>query len=283
MWEHSAIRANVEVLRQRGVTIIGPEVGDMACNEYGMGRMSEPLQIIAALENFFSLDLPLAGRHALVTSGPTYEAIDPVRYIANRSSGKQGHAVAKALANLGARTTLVSGPTDLSHPLGVDVVTVESAKEMMAACEAALPADIAVCAAAVCDWYVEEKSSEKLKKNGRGDVPALLLAETPDILATISAARTKRPKLVVGFAAETENVIDNAKIKLSTKGCDWIIANDVSMISGVLSGDENTVHLITETESEDWPTLSKWEVGERLARRIALSLSDGSGSGSVGS
>ena len=282
MWEHSAIRANVEVLRQRGVTIIGPEVGDMACSEYGMGRMSEPLEIVAALEGFFAVELPLAGRHALVTSGPTHEPIDPVRYIANRSSGKQGHAIAEALANLGARTTLVSGPTYLSYPLGVDVVTVESAKEMMAACEAALPADIAVCAAAVCDWCVEEKSPEKLKKNG-SSVPALLLAETPDILATISAARAKRPKLVVGFAAETENVIDNAKAKLSNKGCDWIIANDVSMASGVLSGDENTVHLITETESEDWPTLSKWEVGVRLARRIALSLSDGSGSGGVGS
>ena len=282
MWEHSAIQANVEILRQRGVTIIGPEVGEMACNEFGMGRMSEPLEIVAALEDFYAVDLPLEGRHALVTSGPTLEPIDPVRYIANRSSGKQGHAIAEALANLGARTTLVSGPTYLPHPLGVNVVTVESAKEMMVACESALPADIAVCAAAVCDWCVEEKSPEKLKKNGRSGMPPLLLVETPDILATISAARVKRPKLVVGFAAETENVIDNAKAKLSNKGCDWIIANDVSMASGVLSGDENTIHLITETESEDWPTLSKREVGVRLARRIALNLSDETGSGSVG-
>ena len=283
MWEHPAIQTNVEILRQRGVTIIGPMVGDMACSEYGIGRMSEPFEIVAALEDFFAVDTPLAGRNALVTSGPTYEPIDPVRYIANRSSGKQGHAIAEALANLGARTTLVTGPTNVSYPVGVDVVNVESAKEMMAACEATLPVDVAVCAAAVCDWCVEEKSLEKLKKNEHGGVPALLLAETPDILATISAARTKRPKLVVGFAAETENIIDNAKAKLSNKGCDWIIANDVSMARGVLSGDTNTIHLITETECEDWPTLSKSEVGERLASRIALNLTEGSGSCSDGS
>ena len=209
-----------------------------------------------------------------MTSGPTYESIDPVRYIANRSSGKQGHAIAEALAKLGARTTLVTGPTDLSYPLGVEIVTVESANEMLAACEMALPADIAVCAAAVCDWSVAKQASEKLKKNDGTSVPVLRLIETPDILTTISTNKLNRPALVVGFSAETENVIENSMAKLSNKGCDWIIANDVSEENGVLSGDENTVHLITATEREDWPKLSKVEVGTRIARRIALSLSN---------
>jgi phosphopantothenoylcysteine decarboxylase/phosphopantothenate--cysteine ligase len=272
MWEHAATQANVATLSARGVTFIGPEEGDMACGEYGMGRMSEPTDIADAVEAFFARDLPLAGKRALVTSGPTYEPIDPVRYIANRSSGKQGHAIAAALAALGAEVTLVSGPTRLSDPAGLRTVHVESAAEMLAACESALPADVAVCAAAVCDWRVAAEAPEKLKKTP-GSVPAPLeLAENPDILATLSAAGPKRPGLVVGFAAETENVIDNAKAKLARKRCDWIVANDVSPETGTFAGDSNTVHLITTANAEDWPALSKTEVGTRLAQRIAETL-----------
>ncbi len=272
MWEHAATQANIATLTARGVTFIGPEEGDMACGEYGMGRMSEPTDIADAVEAFFARDLPLAGKRALVTSGPTYEPIDPVRYIANRSSGKQGHAIAAALAALGAEVTLVSGPTRLSDPAGLRTVHVESAAEMLAACESALPADVAVCAAAVCDWRVAAEAPEKLKKTP-GSVPAPLeLAENPDILATLSAAGPKRPGLVVGFAAETENVIDNAKAKLARKRCDWIVANDVSPETGTFAGDSNTVHLITTANAEDWPALSKTEVGTRLAQRIAETL-----------
>ena len=272
MWEHAATRANVATLSARGITFIGPEEGDMACGEFGMGRMSEPTDIADAVVAFFARDLPLAGRRALVTSGPTYEPIDPVRYIANRSSGKQGHAIATALATLGAEVTLVSGPTRLADPAGLTTVHVESAAEMLAACESALPADVAVCAAAVCDWRVAAEAPEKLKKTP-GSVPAPLeLAENPDILATLSAAGPKRPGLVVGFAAETENVIDNAKAKLARKACDWIVANDVSPETGTFAGDSNTVHLITAAGAEDWPALSKTEVGTRLAQRIAETL-----------
>ncbi|MBT6094100.1 MAG: bifunctional phosphopantothenoylcysteine decarboxylase/phosphopantothenate--cysteine ligase CoaBC [Rhodospirillaceae bacterium] len=273
MWEHAATQANIATLRSRGVTMIGPEEGDMACGEYGMGRMTDTLDIVAALEEFFSTGRPLAGKRALVTSGPTYEPIDPVRYIANRSSGKQGHAIATALAALGAETTLVSGPTRLADPAGVKAVHIESAAEMLAACKAALPVDIAVCAAAVCDWRVAEEASEKLKKPPGDAPPPLHLAENPDILATLSQAGGTRPGLVIGFAAETENVVGNAEAKLARKGCDWIVANDVSPETGTFAGDSNTVHLITAGSSEDWPALSKTEVGERLARRIAETLS----------
>jgi phosphopantothenoylcysteine decarboxylase / phosphopantothenate---cysteine ligase len=273
MWEHAATQANIATLRSRGVTMIGPEEGDMACGEYGMGRMTDTLDIVAALEEFFSTGRPLAGKRALVTSGPTYEPIDPVRYIANRSSGKQGHAIATALAALGAETTLVSGPTRLADPAGVKAVHIESAAEMLAACKAALPVDIAVCAAAVCDWRVAEEASEKLKKTPGDAPPPLHLAENPDILATLSQAGGTRPGLVIGFAAETENVVGNAEAKLARKGCDWIVANDVSPETGTFAGDSNTVHLITAGSSEDWPALSKTEVGERLARRIAETLS----------
>jgi len=272
MWEHAATQANVATLTARGVSFIGPEEGDMACGEYGMGRMSEPTDIADAVEAFFARDLPLAGKRALVTSGPTYEPIDPVRYIANRSSGKQGHAIATALAALGAEVTLVSGPTRLSDPAGVATVHVESAAEMLAACENALPADVAVCAAAVCDWRVAAEAPEKLKKSPGAAPPPLELAENPDILATLSAAGPKRPGLVVGFAAETENVIDNAKAKLARKACDWIVANDVSPETGTFAGDSNTVHLITAASAENWPALSKAEVGARLATRIAETL-----------
>ncbi|MDD9878137.1 MAG: bifunctional phosphopantothenoylcysteine decarboxylase/phosphopantothenate--cysteine ligase CoaBC [Magnetovibrio sp.] len=272
MWEHAATQANIAVLKDRGVTVIGPEEGDMACGEYGMGRMSEPLEIAEALTSFFHDGARLSGRRALVTSGPTYEAIDPVRYIANRSSGKQGHAIADALRRLGSETTLVTGPTRLPDPPGVNVVHVESARQMLAACEAALPADIAVCAAAVADWRVATEAGEKIKKTPGGEPPPLKMTENPDILHTLSNAGNARPGLVVGFAAETENVIENAVAKLARKGCDWIVANDVSPETGTFAGDANTVHLVTADGVEDWPELTKKAVGARLAARIADAL-----------
>jgi phosphopantothenoylcysteine decarboxylase / phosphopantothenate---cysteine ligase len=267
MWEHRATQDNLATLAARGVQRVGPNAGPLAENESGVGRMAEPLEIVAAIERIFVADAVLAGRRALVTSGPTQEPIDPVRYIANRSSGRQGHAIAAALARLGADCVLVSGPTAEPDPPGVKVVRVETAREMLAACEAALPADIAVCAAAVADWRAEAASS-KLKKKA-GVAPALKLIENPDILATLSKAGNRRPKLVIGFAAETENVIANAKEKRVKKGCDWILANDVSPATGVFGGDSNTIHLVDETGVEDWPVLSKRDVGDRLARRIA--------------
>lgn len=279
MWLHPATKDNVQALGARGVVFVGPDEGDMACGEYGPGRMAEPAAVVDALERFFAAPgvLPLAGRKALVTSGPTFEPIDPVRYIANRSSGKQGHAIAEAIARLGGETTLVSGPTRLVDPPGVRVVHVESAREMLAACEAALPADIAVCAAAVADWRAAEERSNKIKKLGSGDLPELSLIENPDILKTLSGAGNRRPKLVVGFAAETEDVIANAQAKLARKGCDWIVANDVSPATGTFSGDDNTVHLVTTGGVEDWPRLSKREVAARLAGRIADELAEAGG------
>ena len=272
MWEHPATQENLKTLAQRGVGFIGPEEGDMACGEWGLGRMSEPLDIVAAVEDFFHRGLPLTGTRALVTSGPTLEAIDPVRYIANRSSGKQGHAIAGALARLGSATTLVSGPSHQPDPPGVAVVRVESAVEMLAACEKALPVDVAVLAAAVSDWRAESVAGEKIKKTGRNKVPGLKLVENPDILANLSGAGNKRPRLVVGFAAETENVIANATKKRADKGCDWIVANNVSPATGTFSGDDNTVHLITEKGAEDWPSMSKAAVAGRLAGRVAETL-----------
>ncbi len=272
MWNHPATEANVGTLANRGVKLIGPNEGDMACGEYGMGRMSEPLEIAAALDDFFAANGRLAGRRALVTSGPTYEPIDPVRYIANRSSGKQGHAIAGALTRLGTKTTLVTGPTQQPDPPGVQVIHVESARQMLTACEAALPADIAVCAAAVADWRVDTEAGQKLKKKTGGHPPPLVMTENPDILRALSNTKNTRPDLVIGFAAETENVITNAQAKLARKGCDWIVANDVSPGTGTLAGDANTVHLVTAEGVEDWPRLSKLEVGERLADRIADAL-----------
>jgi len=273
MWAHKATQANIATLASRGILGIGPNAGDLACGEVGSGRMAEPMEILAAIEAFFNgpAQLPLKGFKALVTSGPTFEAIDPVRYIANRSSGKQGHAIAAALARLGAATTLVSGPTRLDNPPGVSVVPIESAREMLAACQAALPVDVAVCAAAVADWRVAKAAGSKIKKAG-GKPPALELAENPDILATLSARGNARPRLVVGFAAETENVVKNARAKLGRKGCDWILANDVSQGTGTFGGDANTVHLVSGAGAEDWPTLSKDEVAARLARRIGEHL-----------
>ena len=271
MWTHPATRANIETLRSRGVLFVGPNEGNMACGEFGPGRMAEPSEIADTVTDFFDLSAPLAGRRALVTSGPTHEAIDPVRYIANRSSGRQGHAIATALARRGAKTTLISGPTNLPDPAGVEVIHIESARDMLAACEHALPADVAVCAAAVADWRVEKEAVEKLKKNGAVP-PTLEMAENPDILATLSAATNTRPALVIGFAAETENVVDYARAKLARKGCDWILANDVSSETGTFGGDDNTIHLVTTGGVEDWPRMSKSDVAERLADRITAAL-----------
>ena len=269
MWENPATRENLATLEKRDIGFIGPEEGDMACGEWGLGRMSEPDLIAAAVEDFFRQGLPLSAMRALVTSGPTHEAIDPVRYLANRSSGKQGHAIAGALARLGSRTTLVSGPSHQPDPSGVEVVRVESARQMLEACEQALPVDIAVLAAAVTDWRVETVTTRKIKKTAKKKAPELTLVENPDILATLSAKGNLRPRLVIGFAAETDDVIANATKKRAAKGCDWIVANDVSPETGTFAGDTNTVHLITEAGVEDWPTLSKTAVAERLAEKVA--------------
>jgi len=276
MWAHPATQANLATVAARGVMRIGPGAGDLACGEVGYGRMAEPAQIIEAIENVFAGARTLAGRRALVTSGPTREPIDPVRYLSNHSSGKQGHAIAAALAARGAATVLVSGPTQEPTPPGVTLVPVESAAEMLAATEAALPVDVAVMAAAVSDWRAETAALQKLKKNGKGP-PMLRLAENPDILATISRRHNDRPTLVVGFAAETENVVANAKAKLAKKGCDWILANDVSPASGTFGGDRNTIHLVEAqgvegATVEDWPAMTKREVADRLADRIVARL-----------
>jgi phosphopantothenoylcysteine decarboxylase/phosphopantothenate--cysteine ligase len=267
MWEHAATVANVALLRRRDIRLVGPEDGPMACGEYGPGRMAEPEAILAAIADVFAAG-PLKGRRALVTSGPTHEPLDPVRYIANRSSGKQGHAIAAALAAQGADVTLVSGPTAEPAPPGARLVSVETAAEMLEACRAALPADIAVLAAAVGDWRPETLSASKLKKGGTGPV-ALSLIENADILATLSAPGPQRPALVIGFAAETEDVIANARAKRARKGCDWIVANDVSAGSGTFGGDENTVHLIGADRTQSWPRMAKAEVALRLATAIA--------------
>ena len=271
MWEHSATQANLRLLEQRGVSTVGPNEGPMACNEFGYGRMAEVPELLEAIAaRLGAASGPLTGRRAVVTSGPTYEPIDPVRYLANRSSGKQGHAIALALARLGAQTILVTGPTREPDPPGVTTVTVETARQMLAACQAALPADIAVCAAAVADWRVADEAAGKIKKDGRP--PTLALVENPDILATLSRPGGERPALVVGFAAETDDVLKNAREKRRRKGCDWIVANDVSPASGTFGGDDNTVHLIRADGAEAWPSLSKQAVGERLAAAIAEHL-----------
>lgn len=272
MWEHPATRANLAILEGRGVRPVGPNEGDMACGEYGPGRMAEPMEIVAAIEAYFRDRSPLMGKRALVTSGPTHEPIDPVRYIANRSSGKQGHAIAAALARLGAATTLVTGPSHEADPPGVKVVKIESAREMLAACLAALPSDVAVCAAAVSDWRPADTAEQKIKKGAKA--PMLGLVENPDILAALSKPGNARPRLVIGFAAETENVVAHATAKRKKKGCDWILANDVSPATGTFGGDANTIHLVTQESIEDWPTLTKAEVAERLAERIAARLAE---------
>jgi phosphopantothenoylcysteine decarboxylase / phosphopantothenate---cysteine ligase len=275
MWNNAATRRNVAQLERDGVAFIGPNAGEMAeAGEAGVGRMAEPLEIATAAEHFLrtSQPRPLAGKRVLITAGPTHEPIDPVRYIANRSSGKQGYAIAAAAQAAGADVTLVSGPVELASPPGMTVTRVESARDMLHRVEAALPVDIAIFAAAVADWRVANAGEQKLKKTAAG-MPPLQLVENPDILATISKLKDRRPGLVIGFAAETENLIDNAKAKLARKGCDWIVANDVSPATGVMGGDQNTVHLLTrDGKMESWPVMTKEQVATELVARIAKTL-----------
>ena len=287
MWEHPATRRNLATLRADGIEFVGPDEGEMACGEFGSGRMAEPQAILETIESLLgearsaqsvtrttpsrATSGALRGRRVLITSGPTQEPIDPVRYIANRSSGKQGHALARAAAALGAEVTLVSGPVSLPDPAGVTVVKVETAHEMLAATLAALPADIAICAAAVADWRAADEAPHKLKKQNQVDTE-LKLALNPDILATIAKPGPKRPTLVIGFAAETENLLDNAVAKRRSKGADWIVANDVWPGTGAMGGDHTQVHLVTEAGVEDWPPLSKDETAGRLLARAAQAL-----------
>jgi phosphopantothenoylcysteine decarboxylase/phosphopantothenate--cysteine ligase len=273
MWSNAATRRNIAKLTAEQVTFVGPNRGEMAeSGEAGLGRMAEPLEIVAALEALLARDSRLlAGVRVLVTSGPTHEPIDPVRYIANRSSGKQGHAIAEAAAKAGANVTLVSGPVHVPDPRGVNIVKVESARDMLAAVEAALPADVAVFAAAVADWRSASSSPEKIKKTSQA-APALALLENPDILSAVAHRKTQRPKLVIGFAAETERVVEHAKAKLARKGCDWLLANDVSPETGIMGGDSNTIHLVTRDGVEHWPPQSKAEVAAALIERIAAAL-----------
>ena len=277
MWSHPATRRNLATLRADGVTIVGPNEGEMAeRGERGIGRMAEPLQILAAIADCLhepETSKPLAGKRVIVTSGPTHEALDPVRYLANRSSGRQGHAIARAAAAAGAETILVSGPVIMPDPTGPTLIKVESAREMLDAVEKALPADVAIFAAAVADWRAAAPSGNKIKKSGDAP-PSLTLVENPDILATIARHKTERPQLVIGFAAETENVIANAQAKLAKKGCDWIVANDVSPQTGIMGGEHNSVHLVTAASVESWPRQSKDEVAERLIERVTAALSE---------
>ena len=282
MWQHPATRRNMATLRNDGITFVGPDEGEMACGEFGPGRMAEPDDIVEAIENLLA-DAPakraggtgsksLSGRHVLITSGPTQEPIDPVRYIANRSSGKQGHALARAAQALDATVTLVSGPVTLPDPEGVRVVKVETANEMLAAVLQALPADIAICAAAVADWRAADEATHKLKKSGQVMEAELKLTINPDILATISKPGPRRPRLVVGFAAETENLIENATAKRRAKGADWIVANDVWPGTGAMGGDKTQVHIITGGGVENWPPMTKDEMAQRLLAQIAEAL-----------
>ena len=269
MWNHPATQRNLATLKGDGVIFVGPGDGEMACGEFGPGRMAEPLEIVAAIENALAMPGPLCGMTALVTAGPTQEPLDPVRFIANRSSGKQGYAIADALARSGAETILVSGPTAIAPPSRVKLLRVETAREMLAACESVLPVDVAVCTAAVADWRPETLANQKIKKDGIQ--PSLKLTANPDILQTLSQG-ARRPALVIGFAAETENVVAYAQAKRARKGCDWIVANDVSPATGIMGGEKNTVHLITSTTTENWPEMDKTDVGRRLAARIADAL-----------
>jgi phosphopantothenoylcysteine decarboxylase / phosphopantothenate---cysteine ligase len=278
MWDNPATQRNLAQLIADGVAVVGPNAGEMAeSGEAGVGRMAEPLEIVGAIEHLFARSGArgaLAGKRVLVTAGPTHEPIDPVRYIANRSSGKQGYAIAGAAAAAGADVTLVSGPVNLPDPPGVRTVKVETAVDMLKAVEGALPADAAVFAAAVADWRVGQPDAQKIKKRGK-EAPALALIENPDILATIARRNAKRPKLVIGFAAETEKVVEHAREKLARKGCDWIVANDVSPQTGIMGGDRNTVHLVTADGVDSWPPQSKKDVAAGLVARIAAALAGG--------
>jgi phosphopantothenoylcysteine decarboxylase/phosphopantothenate--cysteine ligase len=266
MWQSPSVRRNVETLKLDGVLFAGPNDGEMACGEFGPGRMAEPMEILAAIVAALKIAGPLSGLRALVTAGPTCEPVDPVRFLANQSSGKQGYAIAEALARAGAETTLISGPVSITPPQGMKLQRVTTAREMLAACEAALPTDVLVMAAAVADWRPDIAMNSKIKKSTDRVVPLIKLVENPDILATL-AAHAARPRLVIGFAAETDDVVPNAVAKRARKGADWIIANDVS--GDVMGGERNRVHLIDETGVENWPEMTKAEVGTRLAARIA--------------
>ena len=270
MWGHPATQRNLAQLAADGVMFVGPDEGDMACGEYGLGRLAEPLEIVAAIDAAL-MGGPLEGKHVLVTSGPTHEPIDPVRYIANKSSGAQGTAIARALAALGAEVTFVTGPASVPPPIGVRVIRVQTAVEMLKAVQDVPAADAAIFVAAVADWYVTNAGNSKIKKNGNV-LPTLEFAENPDILATVSNMPTGRPKLVIGFAAETDNLIANAKAKRKRKGCDWIVANDVSPSTGIMGGLENDVTLIMQNGSENWPRMSKDAVATRLANKLAETL-----------
>ncbi len=269
MWQSPSVRRNRAILEKDGVLFVGPNEGEMACGEFGPGRMAEPHEIVAAIEQALGANGPLKGVTALVTAGPTREPVDPVRFLANHSSGKQGYAIAEALVAAGADTTLISGPVGLQPPQGVKLKRVTTAQEMLAACEAALPADVLVMAAAVSDWRPDIAANSKIKKSADRVVPLIKLVENPDILATL-AQGPRRPRLVIGFAAETDDVVQNAVAKRTRKGADWIIANDVS--GNVMGGDRNRIHLVSEEGIEDWPEMTKTEVGTRLAVRIAEKL-----------
>ncbi|MFT8674295.1 MAG: bifunctional phosphopantothenoylcysteine decarboxylase/phosphopantothenate--cysteine ligase CoaBC [Acetobacter sp.] len=287
MWEHAATRQNVATLRARGVEVLPPVTGDMACGEYGPGRLPEPADIADAVQAFFQrarqVDGPLAGVRVLVTAGPTHEPIDPVRYLANRSSGKQGYAIAEACAELGAQVTLVSGPVDLRPPAGVNVIGCETAHDMRASAMAALPVDVAICAAAVADWRPEHIAGQKIKKKDRTSLPPpLALVPNPDILAELSEPSPLRPRLVIGFAAETQDVREHAQAKWRRKGCDWMIANDVSPGTGHMGGDTNQVLLITQDGVETWPEMNKTALAAELARRVAALLAQGAGTDDAG-
>ncbi len=273
MWEHPATQRNLKTLLRDGVLTVGPDEGEMACGEFGPGRMATPIAIVDAVSEHFG-PRPLTGKHVIVTSGPTHEPIDPVRYIANRSSGAQGTALATALRDLGANVSFVTGPASQDRPTGVSVIEVETAQEMLDAVSATLPADAAIFAAAVADWRVTSASDSKIKKDGSGALPHLEFAENPDILATVSRRPEGRPKLVVGFAAETDDVVANATTKLKRKGCDWIVANDVRPETGIMGGSENAVTLVTDAGADSWPRMSKTEVARALANRIADALGD---------
>jgi phosphopantothenoylcysteine decarboxylase/phosphopantothenate--cysteine ligase len=280
MWLHPATRRNVETLKRDGVAFVGPTEGDMACGEFGPGRLSEPLDIVSAIETALAGDttipLPagiLSGKRVVVTSGPTHEPIDPVRYIANRSSGRQGHAIAQAAAEAGARVVLITGPVSIGDPPGVETHHVETARDMLTKVEACLPADVFISTAAVADWRTEAPGANKMKKQG-GDAPTLRLIENPDILATIARRTAGRPTLVVGFAAETDDLLDNARAKLARKGCDLVVANDVGQGTGVMGGLRNAVHLVDLRGVESWPALAKEEVARRLIVRCAAMLAD---------
>jgi phosphopantothenoylcysteine decarboxylase/phosphopantothenate--cysteine ligase len=270
MWDHAATQRNTATLADDGVAFVGPNEGHMACGEFGPGRMAEPLEIVAAVEAKLS-DGPLKGKRVLITSGPTHEPIDPVRYIANRSSGAQGAALANALSALGADVVFVTGPSDVAPPYGVEIIAVQTAQQMLEAVQKALPADVAIFAAAVADWRVECASDCKLKKTKDG-LPTLIFAENPDILAHVSQLKAGRPALVVGFAAETNDVEANATTKLKRKGCDWIVANDVSPETGIMGGSENDVTIISQAGVDEWPRMSKDMVSRKLAQRIAEAI-----------